>query len=138
MNDTNNDGPSREVLSDDAIRKWAANHHPWAVGTGSDRLLRTFQFEDFGDAMKFMAKVAPTADKMDHHPEWENVYNRVSVELTTHDAGGVTQADLELAEAMSAAAHESARPERPEAPPERPAAQVKRVIQPSRRNLLIW
>ncbi|MCB1010984.1 MAG: 4a-hydroxytetrahydrobiopterin dehydratase [Microthrixaceae bacterium] len=106
MNDTNNDGPSREVLSDDAIRKWAANHHPWAVGTGSDRLLRTFQFEDFGDAMKFMAKVAPTADKMDHHPEWENVYNRVSVELTTHDAGGVTQADLELAEAMNAAAHE--------------------------------
>ncbi len=98
--------PSREKLSEDAIRKWAARHHPWSVGTGSDRLLREFRFEDFGDAMRFMAKVAPTADELNHHPLWENVYNRVSVELSTHDVGGVTELDLRLAEAMNAAAHE--------------------------------
>lgn len=98
--------PGRDKLSDDAIRKWAAQHHPWSVGTGSDRLLREFRFAGFGDAMRFMATVARTVEELDHHPVWENVYDRVSVELTTHDAGGVTELDLRLAEAMNAAAHE--------------------------------
>ena len=84
---------------------WAAAHHPWAVGTGSDRLLRTFTFQSFGDAMRFMAAVAPEIERLDHHPEWQNVYNQVWVELTTHDAGGVTGMDLALADAMDAAAH---------------------------------
>ena len=76
----------------------------WKVEQG--KLHREFKFADFRAAFGFMTGVALAAEKMDHHPEWENVYNRVSVELTTHDAGGVTQADLELAEAMNAAAHE--------------------------------
>ena len=56
--------------------------------------------------MKFMAKVEPAAERLNHHPEWRNVYNKVWVELTTHDSGGVTALDLELGEAMNAAAHE--------------------------------
>ena len=98
--------PDRSVLSADEVRRWAADHHPWAVGTGDDRLLRTFEFADFGDAMKFMAKVEPAAERLNHHPEWRNVYNKVWVELTTHDSGGVTALDLELGEAMNTAAHE--------------------------------
>lgn len=99
------DRPDRRKLPAEELRTWAAAHHPWAVGTGSDRLLRTFTFESFGDAMRFMAAVAPEIERLDHHPEWQNVYNQVWVELTTHDAGGVTEMDLALAEAMDAAAH---------------------------------
>jgi 4a-hydroxytetrahydrobiopterin dehydratase len=106
MTDANDDTPSRDRLSADELRDWAAAHHPWAVGTGSDRLLRTYKFADFSSAMKFMAKVSPVADELDHHPEWRNVYSTVWVELTTHDAGGVTGFDLALAEAMNRAAHE--------------------------------
>ena len=106
MTDVTNDTPSRDRLSDDALREWASAHHPWAVGTGSDRLLRTFRFEDFSGAMKFMAKVSPVAEELDHHPEWRNVYNSVWVELTTHDSDGVTGYDLALADAMNRAAHE--------------------------------
>ena len=99
------DTPDRSVLPEAEVRQWAADHHPWAVGTGGDRLLRTFEFENFSDAMKFMAKVEPTAERLDHHPEWRNVYDKVWVELTTHDSAGVTALDLELGEAMNAAAH---------------------------------
>ena len=106
MTDSSTDRPNRERLSDDELREWAAAHHPWAVGTGSDRLLRTFQFSDFTTAMRFMAKVAPVADELDHHPEWQNVYNKVWVELTTHDTGGVTALDLKLAVTMNDAARE--------------------------------
>jgi 4a-hydroxytetrahydrobiopterin dehydratase len=94
----------RQPLPADELRQWAAAHHPWAVGTGSDRLLRTYTFGDFGDAMAFMAAMAPEIERLDHHPEWQNVQNQVWVELTTHDAGGVTARDLELAEAMESAA----------------------------------
>lgn len=110
MNDSNDANaagrPSREKLSAEDLRHWAANHHPWAVGTGSDRLTREYRFEGFGAAMRFMAKVAPTAERLDHHPTWENVYDRVTVQLSTHDVGGVTGFDLELAAAMDDAAHE--------------------------------
>ncbi|MCO5316932.1 MAG: 4a-hydroxytetrahydrobiopterin dehydratase [Microthrixaceae bacterium] len=110
MNDSTDaspeEAPRRERLSDDDLRSWAADHHPWAVGTGSDRLLREYRFESFGAAMRFMAKVAPVADELDHHPKWENVHDRVTVELSTHDRGGVTELDLELAGAMDRAAHE--------------------------------
>jgi 4a-hydroxytetrahydrobiopterin dehydratase len=106
MNDSGDQGNGTERLSADDVRKWAADHHPWAVGTGSDRLLRTFKFADFGGAMRFMAKVEPVIDRLDHHPEWRNVQRRVWVELTTHDAEGVTAVDLELGEAMNVAAHE--------------------------------
>lgn len=67
-------------------------------------LSRQFTFDDFVQAMGFMTQVALFAEKHDHHPEWTNVYNRVAVTLTTHDAGGVTMRDLELARFMDATA----------------------------------
>jgi len=71
---------------------------------GDDFITKVFRFEDFAEAFAFMTRIAIIADKMDHHPEWFNVYNRVDVTLTTHDAGGVTEKDVKLAEAMEKAA----------------------------------
>lgn len=65
-----------------------------------DRIAKTFRFADFVEAFGFMSKVALVAERMNHHPEWKNVWNRVEVELTTHDVGGLTRRDFELAEAM--------------------------------------
>ena len=70
----------------------------WSLVDG--KLHRAFSFADFIEAFGFMTRVALIAEKMDHHPEWSNVYNRVGVELTTHDAGGLTELDFELATAM--------------------------------------
>ncbi len=67
-----------------------------------DKLNRTFQFNNFVDAFAFMTKVAMVAEKMDHHPELFNVYNRVVIDLTTHDAGGIGALDLELAQKIDA------------------------------------
>ncbi len=70
----------------------------WTKAQGErDAIVKTFRFRDFSEAFGFMARVALKAEQMDHHPEWSNVYNRVEVLLTTHDADGVTQKDLELA-----------------------------------------
>ena len=66
-----------------------------------DALVRTFTFPSFAAAFGFMASAAIVADKMDHHPEWSNVYNKVEVRLTTHDAGGLTDSDFTLAAKMS-------------------------------------
>ena len=63
-----------------------------------DKLHRQFHFADFGHAFAFMTQVALLAEKMQHHPEWSNVYNRMTVDLTTHDAGGISPLDVELAE----------------------------------------
>jgi 4a-hydroxytetrahydrobiopterin dehydratase len=71
---------------------------------GDDFITKVFKFEDFAEAFGFMTRIAILADKIDHHPEWFNVYNRVDVTLTTHDAGGVTHKDVTLAEAMEKAA----------------------------------
>ena len=65
-----------------------------------DSLHAQWVFEDFGHAMSFMNSVADVAERMNHHPEWTNVYNRVTVRLTTHDAGGLTHLDFDLAQAM--------------------------------------
>ena len=70
----------------------------------ADHLERTFQFKDFITAFGFMAQSALVAERMNHHPDWENVYRTVRVKLSTHDAGGVTEKDFELARAMSAIA----------------------------------
>lgn len=72
----------------------------WTVSEGGKAIERTFKFADFNEAFGFMARVAIKADKMDHHPEWFNVYNKVEVTLTTHDAGDVTDLDVELAAFM--------------------------------------
>jgi 4a-hydroxytetrahydrobiopterin dehydratase len=65
-----------------------------------DRLVRRFEFGSFVEAFGFMASVALVAEKLDHHPEWRNVYGKVDVELTTHDAGGITERDFTLATRM--------------------------------------
>ena len=70
----------------------------WSLVDG--KLHRAFSFGDFVEAFGFMTRVALVAERMDHHPEWSNVYNRVVVDLTTHDAGGLTGLDFELAAAM--------------------------------------
>ncbi|MEW6598358.1 MAG: 4a-hydroxytetrahydrobiopterin dehydratase [Pseudomonadota bacterium] len=82
----------------------AAQLDGWSVDAARPSITKTFQFRDFAEAFGFMAEIALVAEKADHHPEWFNVYNRVEVVLTTHDAGGVTQRDLNLALAMDAAA----------------------------------
>ncbi len=70
------------------------------VAGGRDAVTRSFTFADFKTAFAFMSATALKAEQMDHHPEWSNVYNRVDVTLTTHDAGGVTDKDAELASYM--------------------------------------
>lgn len=74
----------------------------WATVAEPDGISRTFSFGDFIDAFGFMTKVAIMAEKADHHPEWSNVYNRVEIVLTTHDAGGLSQRDIDLATAIDA------------------------------------
>ena len=71
-------------------------------GLDQEKLYREFVFEDFNAAFGFMSRVALAAEAANHHPEWFNVYNRVRVHLTTHDAGGVTQRDLDFAARMNA------------------------------------
>ncbi|CAN7476662.1 4a-hydroxytetrahydrobiopterin dehydratase [Devosia sp. LjRoot3] len=74
----------------------------WTVEDGEKRLTRTFKFKDFSEAFGFMSRVALLADKADHHPDWSNSYNKVEIVLSTHDAGGLTQKDVDLAENISA------------------------------------
>lgn len=69
----------------------------WKKVPGRDAIFRDYLFADFNEAFDFMTRVAIEADRMDHHPEWFNVYNRVSVTLTTHDAGGLSEHDVTLA-----------------------------------------
>lgn len=76
----------------------------WHAVEGRDAIARQFRFKDFNAAFGFMARVALIAEKADHHPEWFNVYNRVDVTLSTHDAGGLTEKDIALALAMDAIA----------------------------------
>jgi 4a-hydroxytetrahydrobiopterin dehydratase len=76
----------------------------WSVDAKRDAITKTFVFANFVEAFGFMTKAALVAERMDHHPEWSNVYKTVNVLLTTHDAGGLTMKDVELARAMDAAA----------------------------------
>ena len=77
----------------------------WTEVSGRDAITRKFTFKDFNQAFGFMTRAALVAEKMDHHPEWFNVYKTVEVTLSTHDAGGVTELDIKLAEAMDRIAH---------------------------------
>jgi 4a-hydroxytetrahydrobiopterin dehydratase len=86
---------------DEAARKDIPVRLPaWRLVDGRDAITRTFTFKDFNAAFGFMTRAALAAERMNHHPEWFNVWNRVEVTLSTHDAGGLTERDLKLAEAM--------------------------------------
>ena len=76
----------------------------WQLRDDGKALVRRFRFRTFNEAFGFMTRSALSAEKMNHHPDWSNVYNRVDVELTTHDAGGLTELDFRLARAMNRAA----------------------------------
>ena len=79
----------------------------WAVTADGKAIEKTFRFRGFRDAMAWMARVAFEAEHLNHHPEWSNVYNRVEVRLTTHDTGGLTAKDIDLAERMEKVAGRS-------------------------------
>jgi 4a-hydroxytetrahydrobiopterin dehydratase len=87
-----------DKLSDAEVAAELGARPGWAVDGG--KLHREFRFADFVEAFGFMTRVALVAETMNHHPEWSNVYNRVAVHLTTHDAGGITSADFALARRM--------------------------------------
>lgn len=74
----------------------------WSPVAGRDALRRSFRFRDFNEAWGFMCRVALLAERQDHHPEWTNVWNRVEIVLTTHDAGGLSERDVALARAIDA------------------------------------
>ena len=74
----------------------------WTLVDGRDAISRSFKFKDFNEAFGFMTRAALLAERMSHHPEWFNVWNRVDVTLSTHDAGGLTELDIKLAAAMDA------------------------------------
>ncbi len=76
----------------------------WSEVKGRDAIHKTFTFKDFNAAFGFMTRVALMAEKMDHHPEWSNVYRTVEVTLSTHDAGGLTEKDVALAQFMNSIA----------------------------------
>ena len=86
---------SRAKLSKQQVAAGLRGLDGWSVRRG--HLHRVFEFEDFKQAFAFMKRVALAADKMDHHPDWSNSYNKVTVDLSTHSAGGLTQNDLALA-----------------------------------------
>jgi 4a-hydroxytetrahydrobiopterin dehydratase len=92
--------PAEKIGADAAV----ARLNGWRAVEGRDAITKEFRFKDFNAAFGFMARVALNAEKQDHHPEWLNVYNRVEVTLTTHDAGGVTDKDMALAHFMDQAA----------------------------------
>jgi 4a-hydroxytetrahydrobiopterin dehydratase len=96
-----------EKLTGGARKSALATLAGWSEVKGRDAISRKFAFKDFNEAFGFMARAALIAEKLDHHPEWFNVYNKVEVTLATHDAGGVTERDIALAEAMNRLAEPS-------------------------------
>jgi 4a-hydroxytetrahydrobiopterin dehydratase len=93
-----------ERLSLEARKSALKGLSGWTDLPGREAITRTFTFKDFNEAFGFMSRAALVAEKSDHHPEWRNVYKTVEVVLATHDAGGVTALDIELATAMNAIA----------------------------------
>lgn len=91
-------------LDIDQVRERLAERPSWQLSDDGLAITRQFKFADFRQAFAFMTQVALAAERADHHPEWSNVYNRVDMRLTTHDAGGLTERDFALAAAADAAA----------------------------------
>jgi 4a-hydroxytetrahydrobiopterin dehydratase len=92
--------PSVPQLTDDERTQLLKDHPEWELAREGAAITRTFQFGDFSEAWGFMSRVALIADRHDHHPEWSNVYARVEITLTTHDAEGLSNRDAKMARAI--------------------------------------
>ncbi|XP_028845354.1 pterin-4-alpha-carbinolamine dehydratase [Denticeps clupeoides] len=89
-----------QILSPEQREQWLSTLHnggQWVEVVGRDAIYKEFIFKDFNQAFGFMSRVALQAEKMDHHPEWFNVYNKVQITLSTHECGGLSQRDIDLA-----------------------------------------
>ena len=91
-----------QKLSREERQEALATLPDWLDVEGRDAICRQFKFRNFNEAFGFMTRVALLAEKMDHHPEWSNVYNKVEVTLTTHDAKGISELDIKMARFMDA------------------------------------
>ena len=96
-----------EKLSSEARRQALADLAGWTEVAGRDALQKSFKFKSFSQAWGFMNRVALAAEKLDHHPEWFNVYNRVDITLSTHDCNGLSERDVKLAKRIDAYAKET-------------------------------
>lgn len=92
---------TREKLLPEAIEEALSGLDGWALEEGGAAITKNFEFGGFNEAFGFMTRAALAAEKLDHHPEWSNVYRKVDVRLTTHSAGGLTALDVELAKRMN-------------------------------------
>jgi 4a-hydroxytetrahydrobiopterin dehydratase len=90
-----------KLLSEDELHGALADLGGWQAAADGKAITKSFKFKSFNEAFAFMTRGALAAEKMDHHPEWLNVYNRVEVRLATHSAGGVTELDIKLARKMN-------------------------------------
>lgn len=93
---------AREKLDAEAVRQALSGLEGWTLAADGNAIERNFTFRNFSEAFAFMTRAAMAAEKLDHHPDWTNVYNRVDVTLHTHDAGGLTELDFKLARKMNA------------------------------------
>ena len=92
---------ARDLLDRDRLAEALATLPGWTLSDDGTAIERLFRFSSFSEAFGFMTRVALAAETLDHHPDWSNAYNRVSVRLTTHSAGGLTGLDIELAGVMN-------------------------------------
>ena len=92
---------AREKLEPAELKQALAELGSWALAADGLSMSRSFVFKNFSEAFAFMTRVALAAEKMDHHPDWSNVYKTVDVKLNTHDAGGLTELDVKLAKRMN-------------------------------------
>lgn len=91
-----------QELTQDECQSWLEALKGWKLSRDGNAIERQFEFKDFSEAFGFMSRVALLAEQADHHPEWSNVYNRVTIELTTHDVGGLSKRDMKLAKKINA------------------------------------
>lgn len=96
--------PKPQKLTDSERDALKSTLPGWSLVSGRDAIERSFRFKDFSEAWGFMNRVALLAESQNHHPDWSNVWNRVRIELSTHDAGGLTENDMKLARAINALA----------------------------------
>jgi 4a-hydroxytetrahydrobiopterin dehydratase len=92
------------LLSQSQLTEILSSHPNWSITESKTHIEANYEFKNFAEAWEFMGKVAVYAEQEDHHPEWFNVYNRVKVQLSTHDAGGVTEKDTNMAHFMDVSA----------------------------------